>query len=41
MPGKKDGFPIYRPKYIPVHQPPRRLGRSSPSPPPDEPNPFC
>jgi citrate synthase len=25
VPGKKDGFPIYRPKYIAKEQPPRRL----------------
>jgi citrate synthase len=25
VPGKKDGLPIYRPAYIPVEQPPRRL----------------
>jgi citrate synthase len=25
VPGKKDGFPIYRPKYVAVDQPPRRL----------------
>ena len=23
--GKKDGFPIYRPKYVPVDQPAKRL----------------
>jgi citrate synthase len=26
-PGKKDGFPIYRPKYVAVDQPPRRRPR--------------
>ncbi len=28
-PGRKDGLPIYRPRYIPRDQPPRRLGRPS------------
>jgi citrate synthase len=29
--GKKDGFPIYRPKYLPVNQPAKRLNTSAPA----------